>query len=110
MIADPTPIAQTMPARRPNEMLSRTTLAKSAPGAIAASTNTPNSAKNSGAMKLVRLTLTGLQIQHHPRRVFQTLLDADQVRHRLLAVDHAVIVGQRQIHHRPDLDLATDRD
>src|SRR5437763_11115557 len=108
MIAEPTPMAQMMPALRPNAMLSRTTLAKSAPGAIAASTNTPNSARNSGARKLVRLMLTGSQIQHHPRGVFKTLLDADQERHRLLAVDHAVIVGQRKIHHRPDLDLAGD--
>src|SRR6266568_2183282 len=50
-----------------------------------------------------------LQIQHQPRRVFQALLDADQERHRFLAVDHAVIVGQRQIHHRADLDPAADR-
>src|SRR5204863_9286615 len=103
MIAEPTPIAQMIPARRPKEMLSRTTLAKSAPGAIAASTNTPNSARNSGAMKLVGLTITASQIQHHPRRVFEDFLDADQERHRFLAIDHAVLVGQREIHHRSNL-------
>ena len=60
MIAEPTPIAQMMPARRPNVMLSRTTLAKSAPGAIAASTNTPNRARNSGERKVTgALTFLG---------------------------------------------------
>src|ERR1700732_5310843 len=50
------------------------------------------------------------QIQHQPRRIFQAFLDANQERHRFLAVDDAVIVGQRQIHHRAYLDLASDRD
>ena len=36
-------------------------------------------------------------------------LQPHQEGHRLLAVDDAVIVGERQIHHRPDLDLAVHR-
>src|SRR5882757_7480300 len=51
-----------------------------------------------------------LQIQYQPRRILQAFLDADQERHRFLAVDDAVIIGQCQIHHRADLDLAGDRD
>src|SRR5260370_3726305 len=50
------------------------------------------------------------QIQHQPRRILQALLDTHQERHRVFAVDDAVIVGQRQIHHRAYLDLSTDRD
>src|SRR6266446_4319797 len=50
------------------------------------------------------------QIQHQPRRILQAFLDAHQKRHRVLAIDDAVIVGQRQIHHRAYLDLAADRD
>src|SRR5882672_1529777 len=55
-----------------------------------------------------RHTCTPSQIQHQPRRIFQAFLDAHQESHGFLAVDHAVIVGQRQIHHRADLDLAAD--
>src|ERR1700723_1740959 len=51
----------------------------------------------------------GSQIQHQPRRVFQALLHAHQEGHGFLAVDDTVIVGKRQIHHRPNLDLAADR-
>src|SRR3954470_3227567 len=48
------------------------------------------------------------EIEHQARRIFQALLDADKEGHGFLAVDDAVIVGQRQIHHRADLDLAAD--
>src|ERR1700754_2113214 len=50
------------------------------------------------------------EIEHQSRRIFEAFLDADQERHGFLAVDDAVIVGQRQIHHRAYLDLASDRD
>ena len=37
-------------------------------------------------------------------------LIAHEEQHRLLPIDDAVIVRQRDVHHRPDLDLAVDRD
>src|SRR4051794_11634939 len=49
------------------------------------------------------------EIQHQPLRIFQAFLDPHQEGHRFLAVDHAVIVRQRQVHHRANLDLAADR-
>src|SRR5262249_21786393 len=36
---------------------------------------------------------------------FQALLDAHQERHRLLAIHDAVIVGEREVHHRANHDL-----
>ena len=45
-----------------------------------------------------------------PSRIFDRFLDPDEEGHRFLAVDDPVVIGQRQIHHRPDLDLAGDRD
>src|SRR3569623_2769719 len=50
----------------------------------------------------------GSEIEHQARRSFQALLDAHQEGDGFLAVDDAVIVGQRQVHHRADLDLAAD--
>ena len=41
--------------------------------------------------------------------ILDAFLDAHQEGHGLAAVDDAVIVGERQIHHRPDLDLVADR-
>ena len=52
--------------------------------------------------------LTELQ-RREPRRILQRFLDAHEEGHRLLAVDDAVIVGEREIHHRADFDLAADR-
>ena len=46
------------------------------------------------------------QIQQQPLRILQALLDAHQEGHRVLAVDDAVVVAERQVHHRPDHDLA----
>src|SRR6267142_2628204 len=63
---------------------------------------------NSRRICTKRHTCTPSQIQHQPRRIFQAFLDPHQESHGFLAVDHAVIVGQRQIHHRADLDLAAD--
>ena len=39
-------------------------------------------------------------------RILDAFLDAHQEAHRLAAVDDPVVVGQREIHHRPDHDLA----
>jgi hypothetical protein len=50
------------------------------------------------------------QIEHQPFRILQAFLDAHQEGHRFLAVDDAVIVAERQVHHRPDHDLAADHD
>lgn len=36
------------------------------------------------------------------------LLNLHQKRHRLPAIQQTVIVRQRQVHHRPDLDFAVD--
>src|SRR6478609_11400569 len=48
----------------------------------------------------------GSEVQHEARRVLERLLDPDEEGHRLLAVDDAVVIGKRQIHHRPRDDLA----
>src|SRR5262245_58192322 len=37
--------------------------------------------------------------------VFEPVLDRDQEGHGLAPVDDAVVVGQRDVHHRADLDL-----
>src|SRR5262249_17882736 len=49
------------------------------------------------------------QIQYQPLGILQDLLHAHQERHRLAAVDDAVVVGEREVHHRTDLDLAGHR-
>src|SRR5579859_5573126 len=51
-----------------------------------------------------------LHVQQQALRIFQAFLDADQEGHGLAAVDHPVVVAERQIHHRTDLDLVADRD
>src|SRR3954452_14564797 len=50
----------------------------------------------------------GLEVQQQAARVFDAFLDADQEGDRFLAVHDAVIVGQSEVHHRADLDLAAD--
>src|SRR5213076_1647321 len=54
--------------------------------------------------------MTKSKIENQSCRVLQHVLHAHQERHRLAAVDDAVVVGERQIHHRPDFDLAGERD
>src|SRR5271165_3309895 len=44
--------------------------------------------------------------EQEPRRVLDLLLHLDEERHGLAAVDDAVVVGQRGVHHGPDDDLA----
>src|SRR5438045_2540827 len=67
---------------------------------------TSAAARKAYLSKLIVSPVEGLQIQHQPSRVFQNVFHLDQERHRLAAVDDTVIVGQREIHHRPYLDLA----
>src|SRR5206468_2223098 len=50
-----------------------------------------------------------LHFEHQPCRVFQRLLDSHQEADRFLPVDHAMVVAQRQVHHRPNLNLVADR-
>ena len=47
-----------------------------------------------------------LDAQQESSRVLDLVLHTHQEGHRLSAVDQTVIVGQRQVHHRPGLDLA----
>ena len=42
--------------------------------------------------------------------IFQRFLDADEEGDGFLAVDEAVVVAEREIHHRADDDLAVDGD
>src|SRR5262245_53789115 len=51
---------------------------------------------------------TTLQIQHEARRIFEAFFHAHQEGDGLAAIDDAVIVGKREIHHRAGLDLAID--
>src|SRR5437899_2368324 len=53
--------------------------------------------------------VTKLQLHHQPRRILQNLLHPHQKRHRLAAVDEAVVVAEREIHHRTNIDFAGDR-
>src|SRR5262245_4723414 len=51
-----------------------------------------------------------LHFQQQSFGVLDALLDAHQEADRLAAVDQAVVVGQRQVHHRTDDDLVLDDD
>ena len=62
------------------------------------------------ARDALRDPLPMTQSMNHERGVFHQLLHPNEEQHRLLAVDDAVVVRQRDVHHRPDLDLAVDRD
>src|SRR3954468_11526206 len=48
------------------------------------------------------------QIHYQPGWIFQNFLHPHQERHRLAAIDDAVVVAEREIHHRPDLYLSGD--
>jgi hypothetical protein len=50
------------------------------------------------------------QIQHQALRVLDRLLDAHQECHRLAPVDDAMVVGERQIHHRAHDHRSVARD
>src|SRR5579862_8268780 len=49
-------------------------------------------------------------VNEHARGVLDQLLDPDQEEHGLLAVDEAMIVRERDVHHRADHDLTVERD
>ena len=51
-----------------------------------------------------------LQINQQAGGVFDRFLDRLQCSHRLAAVDQAVVIAERQIHHRADDDLAVADD
>src|ERR1051326_7845490 len=57
---------------------------------------------------LIRLATSLFEQQSS--RIFDQLFDADEELDRFRAVDDAVVVGQRHVHHRADLDLAVDGD
>ena len=50
-----------------------------------------------------------LHLDQQPRRLLDRFLDPPQECHRFAAVDDAMIVGERDVHHRPDDDLARRR-
>src|SRR5580658_327517 len=51
-----------------------------------------------------------LEAQEEARGILDPLLHLDKESDGLAPVDQAVVVGQRQVHHRADDDLAGDRD
>ena len=59
-------------------------------------------------LPLIAATLS--DFQHQPFGVLDALLDPDQEADGLAAVDDAVVVGEGQVHHRPDDDLVVDGD
>src|SRR3546814_7602980 len=52
----------------------------------------------------------GSKVDQQPCRVLDRFLHADKEGHRLAAVDQAMIVGKRKIHHRADHDLSVAHD
>src|SRR5688572_33403818 len=57
-----------------------------------------------------RYITIGHLLDQHRGRIFDELLHAYEEKNGLLPVDNAVVVGERDVHHRPDLDLFVDRD
>src|SRR5829696_7299675 len=62
-----------------------------------------------GAPRVVH-TGTKRSVDQHRRRILHQLLHAHEEEHRLLAVDHPVVVRERDVHHRADDDLAVHGD
>ena len=58
----------------------------------------------------VEHTCVDLHLDQQPRRVFDPFLDPPQERDRFATIDDPVIVGQRDVHHRADDDLAVAGD
>ena len=44
--------------------------------------------------------------EQHPARILEAFFDRHEELHRFAAVDDPVIVGHREVHHRPDHNLA----
>src|SRR6478736_563167 len=53
--------------------------------------------------------LTCSDVEQYPRRLLDAFLDAHQKGHCFAAVDDAVVVGEGDVHHWPDLDLVANR-
>ena len=51
-----------------------------------------------------------LNLQQHATGILDELLDLDEELHCLPAIQQTVVVGQCQVHHRPDLNLSVDGD
>src|SRR6266404_5429613 len=56
------------------------------------------------------LKFGALEVDWQLFRILDALLDGDQERHPFLPIDRAMIVAERQIHHRANHDLVFDRD
>src|SRR6185437_10841127 len=60
-------------------------------------------------MTISKLSLI-LHVEQDALRILDAFLDTHEKGDRLAPVDDAVIVAQREIHHRPDLDFVADDD
>src|SRR5262245_64315276 len=69
----------------------------------------PKKRRSIGSSAMATLYHKSSQIQHQACRILQAFFHPHQERHRLAAIDDAVIVGEREIHHWADLELAADR-
>ena len=49
-------------------------------------------------------------VEQYPGGLLDAFLDPHQESHCFAAVDNAVVVGEGDVHHRPDLDLVADGD
>src|SRR4051794_23856484 len=47
-------------------------------------------------------------LQQHAARIFQAILHRDEELHSLTPINDPMVVGDSQIHHRPNLDLAVN--
>lgn len=57
----------------------------------------------------VKRKLRGLEIKHKTRWILQRFFDTDKECYSFLAINNAMVIGKRQIHHRPNLDFSTHR-
>lgn len=72
----------------------------------------PTSKLDTGAPTNIATTdhnsIATLNLQQHATGILDVLLDLDKELHCLPAVQQTVVVGQRQVHHRSDLNLSVD--
>src|SRR5215468_6250893 len=68
----------------------------------------PALTRASGSLPLCRhpTGASSLKIEHQTLRVLDRFLDLHQEANRLFTIDQPMVVGQREIHHRPRHDLA----
>src|SRR4029078_6277724 len=55
------------------------------------------------------ITIRHVLLDQHRGRIFDELLDAYEELDRMRPFDEAMVIRQRDVHHRPDDDLAVDR-